>query len=78
MYEVTAAEFAACAEKKPYLPHPMSISLSKPKSSGSLQGLNLSKLTLIKFVNWSVNKINIEIDKSIFIVCFNPKSLKKL
>ena len=49
--EVTAAEFAACAEKKPYLPHPMSMSLNNPKSSGSLQGLNLSELTLIKFVN---------------------------
>ena len=38
---VIEIEFAACAEKKPYFPHPISISLNNPCNSSNLHGLNL-------------------------------------
>ena len=59
---VTEMEFAACADKKPYFPHLISISLNKPCNSSNLQGLSLCVKSLTTLVNWSVNNIKTEIN----------------
>ena len=48
---VTEMEFAACAEKKPYLPHLISISLNKVCKSSNLHGLSLWVRSLTILVN---------------------------